>query len=75
MLEVLEGHKRGSVNSVAWNPSDDGVFASCSDDGTIRIWEAPTWTFTGGGTANMKTPPGARVNGFYLEDGISQEWA
>ncbi|KAF8334203.1 WD40 repeat-like protein [Cantharellus anzutake] len=75
VLEVLGGHKHGSVNSVVWNPVDDGVFASCSDDGTVRIWEAPTWTFTGGRTANMKAPLGARVNGFHLEDtSVSQEW-
>lgn len=39
-LEVLEGHKAGGTNAVSWNPQDDSVFASCSDDGTVRIWEA-----------------------------------
>ena len=41
ILETLAGHTEGSVNSVAWNPVDDGVFASCGDDGQVRIWEAP----------------------------------
>lgn len=41
LLEVLTGHGRGSVNSVAWNPQSERLFASCSDDWTIRIWEAP----------------------------------
>lgn len=39
LLEVLPGHGEGSVNSVAWNPRHERMFASCSDDFTIRIWE------------------------------------
>ncbi|GJE98526.1 WD40 repeat-like protein [Phanerochaete sordida] len=38
-LAVLSGHGSGSVNSVAWNPTDATVFASCSDDHTTRIRE------------------------------------
>lgn len=41
LLEVLAGHGKGSVNSVAWNPRNERMFASCSDDHTIRIWETP----------------------------------
>ena len=40
LLETLAGHGEGSVNSVAWNPRDERMFASCSDDHTVRIWEA-----------------------------------
>ncbi|KAI6099927.1 WD40 repeat-like protein [Pisolithus croceorrhizus] len=33
------GHGIGSVNCVAWNPQNERMFASCSDDCTVRIWE------------------------------------
>ncbi|KAH9981139.1 WD40 repeat-like protein [Lactifluus volemus] len=39
LLDVLTGHGSGSVNSVAWNPRNTQMFASCSDDFTIRLWE------------------------------------
>ncbi|KAI0748620.1 WD40 repeat-like protein [Daedaleopsis nitida] len=41
LLEVLTGHGDGSVNSVAWNPANERMFASCSDDHDVRIWEPP----------------------------------
>ncbi|KII88044.1 hypothetical protein PLICRDRAFT_30507 [Plicaturopsis crispa FD-325 SS-3] len=51
LLEMLSGHGAGSVNSVSWNPTNERMFASCSDDSTIRIWEALPSTAEGGGGA------------------------
>lgn len=38
LFEILAGHGPGGVNSVDWCPGEDAIFASCGDDGTIRIW-------------------------------------
>jgi WD40 repeat protein len=38
-IQVLAGHDE-TVNSVSWNPvSSRKLFASCSDDGTVRVWQ------------------------------------
>ncbi|KAE8632213.1 hypothetical protein XENTR_v10001476 [Xenopus tropicalis] len=34
------GH-RGNVLDIKWNPFDDYVIASCSEDATVKIWDIP----------------------------------
>ncbi|CAE6420686.1 unnamed protein product [Rhizoctonia solani] len=47
LIEVLSGHGNGCVNDVAWNPRDPALFASCSDDHTIRLWSPPPSNLVG----------------------------
>ena len=37
LIETLEGHSRGCVNTVAWNPADPCMFASGGDDSKVRM--------------------------------------
>ena len=37
VASVRKAHSQ-DVNCVAWNPTSEGLLASCSDDGTIKIW-------------------------------------
>eukprot|EP01080_Neovahlkampfia_damariscottae_P001954 gene1954-1462_t len=38
LLDKLSGHEN-IINSICWNPVRNDMFASCSDDGTVRIWK------------------------------------
>lgn len=37
LIDTLSGHV-SSVNCVAWNPKDPFMFASASDDNSVRLW-------------------------------------
>jgi len=37
-VRLQEGHHRGSVAGLVTHPRDGDVYATCGDDGTVRIW-------------------------------------
>ncbi|XP_039589130.1 coronin-2A [Passer montanus] len=45
------GHK-GNVLDIKWNPFNDFVIASCSEDATVKIWDIPNQLLKG----NITTP-------------------
>lgn len=52
-ISVLHGHQ-DTVNAVAWNPiSSRRLWASCSDDHQVRIWQPPATEESG--ESRMKT--------------------
>ncbi|GAA6004705.1 hypothetical protein JCM10207_000988 [Rhodosporidiobolus poonsookiae] len=58
LLHTLTGHGRTTVNAVAWNAhppasARGAMWASCSDDRTIRVWQMPPAL---GGVDNRTAP-------------------
>ncbi|KAF2716541.1 WD40 repeat-like protein [Polychaeton citri CBS 116435] len=37
-VAALDGHIQGTVNAVAWHPTNPAIFASCGDDRRVKIW-------------------------------------
>ncbi len=54
---LVTGHK-GPVQEVEFNPFNDSMVASCSDDGTAKIWGIPE-----GGLKENLTEPLVTLNG------------
>ena len=42
LLCTVEQAHTTDVNSVSWNPKQPGMLASCSDDGTVKVWKLKT---------------------------------
>lgn len=39
LLDVLDQHSHGCVNSISTNPAHPNMFLSTGDDCTVRVWE------------------------------------
>lgn len=42
LVEILDAHSGGTVNCVRFSPVNPGTFASCGDDGLVKLWQPPS---------------------------------
>lgn len=40
LVAALDAHHPGTVNAVAWHPTNPGIFASAGDDRRVRMYVA-----------------------------------
>lgn len=63
LLDRLVGHS-GVVNGVSWSPSNPHLFASCSDDHTVRLWGVDCSSSSTSSPSNSSSSGKAEANGF-----------
>ncbi|GAA5910271.1 uncharacterized protein JCM6883_001136 [Sporobolomyces salmoneus] len=63
LLYNLTGHDVTTVNAVAWNPDPSrAMWASCSDDRSIRIWQVGPSGEAEGGRREIPSSSSSRIN-------------
>ncbi|KXJ92876.1 WD domain-containing protein [Microdochium bolleyi] len=61
-VEKLSGHTP-RCNSVSWSPTDPCLFASCGDDGKVKIWSNSSFLKTRADFQHRQTETGNSFNG------------